>query len=404
MAALLPVDEALARIIGAVKAPVAAEAISVNDIAGRVLAGPLVATRTQPPFEASAMDGYAVRAEDLAVGVALKVIGESAAGRGFHRPVGFAEAVRIFTGAPVPPGADTILIQENARVDGDVVHPRQIEPKGRFVRPAGIDFTAGDAFFAAGHRLRAKDMALAASLGPGTAAVRRHPRIAVLATGDELVFPGETPGVDQIIAANHVTILRLITSAGGEGRFLGIARDTLDDLRAKIAEARLWEADVIVTLGGASVGDHDLVQQALGEAGMALDFWKIAMRPGKPLMFGGLGSMLALGLPGNPASAVVCAHVFLKPLIAALAGEADAGADRTLAGVLGRDLPENDLRQEYMRASLAVSEGGQVVVTPAASQDSSLTRVLAEADALVIRPAHAPPARAGDACRYILLD
>jgi molybdopterin molybdotransferase len=212
------------------------------------------------------------------------------------------------------------------------VHPRQIEPKGRFVRPAGVDFKEGDAFFAAGHRLRAKDMALAASLGPGTAAVRRRPRIAVLATGDELVFPGETPGVDQIVAANHITILRLVAQAGGEGRFLGIARDTLDDLRARIADARRWDADVVVTLGGASVGDHDLVQRALAEAGMALDFWKIAMRPGKPLMFGGLGSMLALGLPGNPASAVVCAHVFLKPLIAALAGETGATCRRTTSG------------------------------------------------------------------------
>jgi molybdopterin molybdotransferase len=318
--------------------------------------------------------------------------------------VSSGEAVRIFTGAPVPEGADAILIQENARRDGDHILPTQSEPKGRFIRPAGVDFAAGDSFFRAGHRLRSCDMALAASLGPAVANVRRRPRIAVLATGDELVHPGETPGPDQIVAANHLTILRLIETAGAEGRFLGIARDDMHDLDRHIAEARAWPADVLVTMGGASVGDHDLVQKALGGAGMALDFWKIAMRPGKPLMFGELDGMLALGLPGNPASAVVCAYVFMRPLVAALAGEPDPARDRSLSGSLGRNLPENDVRLEYMRATLERDNLGRPVLTPAQSQDSSLTRVLAAADALVIRPAHAPPAKAGDACRYILLD
>jgi molybdopterin molybdotransferase len=312
--------------------------------------------------------------------------------------------VRIFTGAPVPVGADTILIQENAHRAGDAVTPSQTETPGRFVRPAGADFKTGDAFFAEGHRLRAKDMALAASLGPATALVRRKPRIAVLATGDELVSPGETPGPDQIVAANHLSILRLAENAGADARFMGIAPDSMEGLRSSIRLAQTWNADVLVTMGGASVGDHDLVQAALAEAGMALGFWKIAMRPGKPLMFGHLGSMLALGLPGNPASAVVCAHVFLKPLIAALAGEPDAGAAKTMPGVLGCDLPANDLRLEYMRATLAPSDSGLPVLTPDPSQDSSLTRVLAKADALVIRTAHAPMAKAGESCRYILLD
>lgn len=404
MAGLLSVDEALGRIVAAVREPVSPEQIGISDTVGRVLAAPLVATRTQPPFPASAMDGYAVRAADLALGGTLRVIGESAAGRRFAGALTAGEAVRIFTGAPVPAGADTILIQENARADGDHIQPLQTEPEGRFVRPAGVDFKEGDSYFAPGYRLKAKDMAFAASLGPATASVRRRPRVALLATGDELVLPGDIPGADQIVASNHLTILHLIAAAGGEGKFLGIARDTRADLGQRISEARSWGADLLVTLGGASVGEHDLVQATLAEAGMRLDFWKIAMRPGKPLMFGALGKMLALGLPGNPASAVVCAHVFLKPLLAALQGEPDPAADRTMAGVLGRDLPENDQRLEYMRATIERPVSGLPVLTPFPSQDSSLTRVLAAAGALVIRPAHAPPAKAGEACRYILLD
>jgi molybdopterin molybdotransferase len=403
MAGMLPVAEALARLLAAA-APTGVETIPVTEAMGRVLAAPLVATRMQPPFPASAMDGYAVRAADLAPGQPIRVVGESAAGRSFSGSISAGEAVRIFTGAPVPQGADTILIQENAQREGELILPTQTELSGRFVRPAGVDFAAGDAWFGAGHRLRARDMALAASLGPGTVQVHRRPRIALLATGDELVLPGETPGPDQIVAANHLTILGIIAAAGGEGRFLGIARDTMDDLRASIAAARSWSADLLVTLGGASVGDHDLVQRALIDEGMKLDFWKIAMRPGKPLMFGGLTGMLVLGLPGNPASAVVCAHVFLRPLIAALQGEADPARDRSLAGVLGRDLPENDVRAEFMRATLEADDGRLPVLTPFTSQDSSLTRVLSAADALVIRPAFAAAAKRGEPCRYLVLD
>ncbi len=402
MTPLLPVEEALERLLAAVDQPTPVETISINDAVNRVLAEPLVATRTQPPFPASAMDGYAVRASDLAVGKPLVVMGESAAGRGFHQPLQPGCAVRIFTGAPVPEDADTILIQENAVAKGNQITPTQTETAGRFVRQAGADFTAGQIFFAAGYRLRPKDMALAASLGGATALVRCLPRVAVLATGDELVNPGETPGPDQIIAANHLSVMALAEKAGAQVRFLGIAADDLDVLAKAIQAARDWQADILVTMGGASVGDHDLVQTALAKAGMDLAFWRIAMRPGKPLMFGQLGATRVLGLPGNPASSVVCAHLFLKPLIAAFLGQ--ARQDQTEIGRLGRDLPANDLRQDYLRSTLARGPDGTPVLTPLTHQDSALTRVLAEADALVIRTPHAVAAKAGDPCRFVRLD
>jgi molybdopterin molybdotransferase len=399
---LLPVEEALARLLAAVDQPTASETIRIEQAVNRVLAQPLVATRTQPPFPASAMDGYAVRAVDLCVGKPLKLIGESAAGRGYHKPLHPGETLRIFTGAPVPEGADTILIQENAGVHGDQITPTQTETPGRFVRKAGADFTTGQSFFSTGYRLRPKDMALAASLGIATAQVRRPPRVAVLATGDELVNPGEIPGPDQIIAANHLSVMALAEKAGAEVRFLGIARDDLGVLASSIQTARDWHADILVTMGGASVGDHDLVQQALAIAGMDLAFWRIAMRPGKPLMFGALGETRVLGLPGNPASSVVCAHLFLKPLIAAFLGQQQQ--DQTETGRLGKDLPANDQRQDYLRATLAVGDDGIPMLTPLAQQDSSLTHVLADAEALVIRTPHAEAAKAGDVCRFVPLD
>jgi len=399
---LLPVEEALARIIGSVDAPTEAEPAPIDRAAGLTLAAPLVAMRAQPPFAASAMDGYAVRAADLAVGVPLAVVGESAAGRRYAGALAPGEAVRIFTGAPLPDGADTILIQENARAADGSVTPLELERPGRYVRPAALDFAAGDRFFAAGRRLRASDMALAAALGPGTILVRRPPRVAILATGDELVPPGEPPGPDQIIASNHVSVLALAAAAGGEGRMLGIARDDMGALGEAISAARAWPADILVTMGGASVGDHDLVQSALAAAGMDLAFWRIAMRPGKPLMFGRLGPMRVLGLPGNPASSVVCAHLFLKPLIESFLGRAPTDALET--GRLGADLPANDQRQDYLRATLAIGPDGVPVVTPCALQDSSLTSVLAAADALLVRRPHAAPAPAGEMCRFLRLD
>ncbi|MFM9974060.1 MAG: gephyrin-like molybdotransferase Glp [Beijerinckiaceae bacterium] len=404
MSGLLPVSEALERIVASVTQPTETECISINLAVDRFLSEPLIASRHQPPFPASAMDGYAVRAADLVVGQPLRLAGESAAGRGYHHALHPGETIRIFTGAPVPEGADTILIQENARAEGEAIFPMQTEQNGRFVRPAGHDFTIGQTFFERGYRLRAKDMALAASLGSATAHVRRRPRVAVLATGDELVNPGETPGPDQIIAANHLSILALAEKAGAESRFLGIAPDNLAALAEAISAARRWKADILVTMGGASVGDHDLVQEALHDAGMALSFWRIAMRPGKPLMFGALGDMRVLGLPGNPASSVVCAELFLKPLIAAFLGVPDAARNRSETGRLGKALPANDQRQDYLRATLAQGDDGVPVLTPLPQQDSSLTRVLAEAEALVIRDPFAAAAQAGDLCRFMRMD
>ncbi len=402
MSGLLPVDEALERIIGSVGTPTAIENVPVEEAFGRVLAAPLVASRTQPPFTASAMDGYAVRAADVAPGRPLTLIGESAAGRRFDGSLGPGEAVRIFTGAPVPEGADAILIQENADEAEARVTPRETVASGRFIRRAGLDFAAGQSFFAAGHRLGAKDMALAAALGAGEVAVRRRPRVAVLATGDELVAPGATAGPDQIVASNHLAVTALATKAGAEPRFFGIAADDLATLDRAIGAARDWGADILVTLGGASVGDRDLVKAALSAAGLELGFWRIAMRPGKPLMFGRLGAMRVLGLPGNPASAVVCAHLFLKPLIAAFLGEPRREATRP--GRLASALPANDLRQDYLRATLAIGSDGIPLLAPLPAQDSSLTAILAAADALVIRPPHAPAAEAGESCRFLLLD
>ncbi len=402
--ALLPVSEAIARILAAVPAPTGVEIVAVEQATGRTLAAPLIAARTQPPFNASAMDGYAVRADDLASGTPLQLIGTSAAGHGFHGAVHAGETVRIFTGAPVPQGADTVLIQENAQVHGDQITPAQSEVAGRFVRPAGADFTVGQSFFHAGYRLRPKDMALAASLGVRAINVRRPPRVAVLATGDELVLPGHDLAADQIIAANHITVQAMAEAAGATTLFLGIARDTLEDLARAIKAAGDWQADVLVTMGGASEGDHDLVQAALKTAGMTLDFWKIAMRPGKPLMYGGLGHMRVLGLPGNPASSIVCAHVFLKPLVAVLLGTPLAGEERSFTGRLMSPLPANDQRQAYMRAKLELDTNGTAQLAPLASQDSSLTHGLAQAQALIIRPPFAEAAETGDVCKYIALD
>jgi molybdopterin molybdotransferase len=401
MKPLLPVEEALARIAAGVPSPVGTETIAVEAALGRTLAAPLVAERTQPPFAASAMDGYALRAEDIAPGRPLLVVGESAAGRRFAAPLLPGQAVRIFTGAPLPEGADTILIQENADRDGDHVIPRQKEPRGRFVRRAGLDFKAGDSFLDGGRLLRASDLSFAASLGGGLLPVRRRPRIAILATGDELVLPGATPGPDQIVASSHLTIAGVAQRAGAETRFLGIAADNLGALEHAIDAALAWPADALITLGGASVGDHDLVLKALSRRGMALDFWRIAMRPGKPLMHGGLGATRVLGLPGNPASAIVCAHVFMKPLIAAMLGRQPESA-RT--GRLAEPVSANDERQDYLRARLTHDGDGVPLLAPLPAQDSSLTRVLSEADALLIRPPHAPAGAAGGTCRYLPLE
>jgi molybdopterin molybdotransferase len=401
---LLPVSEALARILATAPAPLAVEMVALHDAHHRTLAEDLIAPRDQPPFPASAMDGYAVRAEDVEkVPASLRVIGMSAAGHAFAGRLGAAEAVRIFTGAPIPAGADAIVIQEDTRAADGIVTVTESAPKGRYVRPPGLDFAKGEALLRGGHRLAARDLALAAAAGFAQLPVRRKPRIAVLATGDELVRPGEPLRQGQIVASNSFAVAAMARAAGGEAVDLGIARDDLAQTRAAISEAQKLEADILVTLGGASVGDHDLVQEALTGSGMELGFWRIAMRPGKPLMHGILNGMRVLGFPGNPVSSMVCALIFLRPLIRALLGDPHAAADPTRPAILGADVAENDERQDYLRATVA-KDGAPPIVTPFKRQDSSMMAVFARADALILREVHALAAKAGEPCRAILLD
>lgn len=403
-APLLPVSQALERVLASAPTPLPAEHISLTQARGRTLAEDVSALRTQPPFPASAMDGYAVRATDIAhVPASLKVIGTSAAGHRFAGVVSAGEAVRIFTGAPVPEGADTILIQENTRVDGDVVIALESEEAGRYVRRAGLDFTQGEVLLAKGRRLGPPELALAAAMNHPSLPVTRRPRVALLATGDELVRPGESLGPDQIVASNTYAVAAYAEAAGAEVIDLGIAGDRFSDLETSIRAARDAGADVLVTLGGASVGDHDLVQTALSREGMDLGFWRIAMRPGKPLMHGRIGDMRILGLPGNPVSAIVCGVLFLVPLVRALSGDPKAGADRSESAVLGVDLPANDSRQDYLRAHIVGVRDGHPLVEAFRRQDSSMLRVLAEAECLIVRDVHAPAAKAGEACRIVRL-
>ncbi|WP_018044749.1 gephyrin-like molybdotransferase Glp [Methylobacterium sp. 88A] len=405
MSTLIPVEEALARILASAAEPVAAETVTVAESFGRTLAENVAALRTQPPFPASAMDGYAVRAEDVAtVPATLRLIGMSAAGHGFAGTIGPGETVRILTGAPVPAGADTILIQENADVSDDVVTATETVAAKRHIRVPGLDFRAGDPLLRAGESLDARRLALAAAGGHATLSVRRRPRVAILATGDELVAPGEPARWDQIVASNGLAVASLAREAGAEPIDLGIAGDSLASLEAALGRARDAKADLLVTLGGASVGDHDLVQAALHREGLELGFWRVALRPGKPLMHGRLGPMMVIGLPGNPVSAVVCGLLFVVPAIRALLGDPKAGADRSEPAILGADMPANDIRQDYMRARVEANAGGFPTVHAETRQDSSMLSVLGQSEALLVRPPGAPAAKRGDPCRIIRLD
>lgn len=392
--ALISVDEALSRLLGGVE-PVGSETVPLARANGRILAADLAATRTQPPFAASAMDGYAVRAADITkVPATLKLIGEAPAGRAFTDAIGAGETVRIFTGAPLPEGSDTILIQENATRDGERVTALESAPSGKFVRPAGLDFKAGEVLLTAGTRLDYRRLALAAAMNHPVLELRRRPKVAILATGDELVEPGEQPGPDQIIASNHAGIAALVEDCGGEPLQLGIAADRREHIAEKIAEARAAGADILVTLGGASVGDHDLVQDVLAASGMELGFWRIAMRPGKPLMAGRIEGMRVLGLPGNPVSSLVCGILFLRPLIDALLGRPPRRRDAELLP-LTADIGGNDQREDYLRARIQRDDDGTERVAPFERQDSSMLATLTRADALVVRPPHAAPLPAG---------
>ncbi len=401
-APLLPVADALARVLESARDALPAEMVPLADARGRTLAQDVAALRTQPPFPASAMDGYAVRAADIAsVPAKLKVIGESAAGRRFKGVLAQSEAVRIFTGAPVPDGADTILIQENTRAEEGIVIALESEFQGRYVRRAGLDFSAGDILLHKGRRLGPSELALAAAMNHPALPVTRKPRVALLATGDELVRPGEEAGPDQIVASNTFAVRAYAENAGADVIDLGIAGDRFEDIERAIRRARDMGADVLVTLGGASVGDHDLVQTALSREGMELGFWRIAMRPGKPLMHGRIGDMRILGLPGNPVSAIVCGYLFLVPLVRALSGDPQAGEDRSELAVLASDLPENDSRQDYMRARIIGMQDGHPLVEAFGKQDSSMLRILSDAQCLIVREPNAPAVKAGEMCRVM---
>jgi molybdopterin molybdotransferase len=385
-------------------APLGSETVPLADAYGRVLAADLSALRTQPPADVSAMDGYAVRAVDVKNAPArLRLIGEVAAGHPFEGTVATGEAARIFTGGVVPAGADTIVIQENTTRESDVVVINQASGAGRHIRRAGLDFASGAVLLAKGRRLNDRDLALAAAMNHASLAVYRKPKLAVLATGDELVLPGARPSIGEIVYSNGYATMALTRREGCEVVDLGIAPDRLPETVAAVRRARDAQADILVTSGGASVGDYDLVQRALAAEGLKLSFWKVALRPGRPMMHGRLGSMHVLGLPGNPVSSYVCGVLFLVPLIRRLTGRADY-ASRLEPAQLGCNLPENDERADYLRATLAPGPDGLPVATPCPLQDSSMLAPLAEADCLLIREPHAPAAKAGSRCVILKLD
>ena len=390
---MITVDDALARIF-ALTQPLGTENIALEHAAGRVLRAPVTAQRDQPPFAASSMDGYAL-AGPVAPGDTFKVIGEAAAGHAFQGSVQRGETVRIFTGAPLPDGTNRVVIQEDVDRSSDIITLRASLDPGPYIRPAGDDFRAGDAL-SAPRRLRAVDLALLAAMNCGQVTVSRRPNVAIIATGDELVMPGDVPRADQIIASNAFAIKALVESEGATARLLPIAADTEASLRAVLALAE--GADMIVTIGGASVGDHDLVAPVLHALGGKQAFYKIAMRPGKPLMAGRLGGAIVIGLPGNPVSSIVCTHLFIRPALRALQG-LGAWPLPSVTARLSVDIGPNGPRAHYMRAVL----GPEGTVTPLPRQDSALLSVLAQADALLVQPAHCTGQPAGTPMRVICL-
>ena len=391
MAGLIPVEEALERLIALV-APLGSEDVPLRTAGGRVLAAPVVASHAQPPFAASIMDGYALRDEEAQPGASFRVTGEAAAGGAPGPAVGPGEAVRIFTGAPIPEGATRVVIQEDVTRDGDRITLNGNLDGSRHIRPAGADFRPGDALPPG--PLTPGRIALAAAMGRIALPCARRPVVAIVPTGDELRQPGEPLGPGQIHASNGFGLAAMIEAAGGEARLLPVARDHEESIRAVIGLAR--GADLIVTMGGASVGDHDLIGPTLGSMGMERAFWKVAMRPGKPLMAGRLGNAAVLGLPGNPVSTLVCGRVFLVPMIRRMLGLEWNEAARS--AVLAEPLEGNGPRRHYMRATV-----GQDGVRAASQQDSSLLSVLSTATHLLVRPPHDPPRQVGEAVEILPL-
>lgn len=397
--ALISVEYALARVLDDVVV-LPTENVALADALGRVLAADLAAKRTQPPFDVSAMDGYAARAIDLATNKPLKLVGQSAAGHPFDQEIREGEAARIFTGAVLPKGADTVVEQELAQRSGDNV-TLATHPAGKHIRAAGNDFREGEILLRKGERLTARSIGLAAAMDHARLECAKRPRVAILSTGDELVLPGAGGAPDRIVASNPYSLAGLCTQEGAEVVEVRTLKDNVELIADAIAGAKR-RADVVVTLGGASVGDHDLIRPALERAGVAVDFHRIALRPGRPTLFGRAGEMRILGLPGNPVSAFVCGVIFLVPLLRKLQGHAEP-VQKPLPAILGADLWANDERADYLRATSTWDEQGRRVVTPflKKSQDSSLTAMLANANCLLIRAPNAPAAKAGDVCRII---
>jgi molybdopterin molybdotransferase len=397
---VLSVDEARARVLAPLR-PLPAEVVALADAWGRVLAEPVRARLANPPADVSAMDGYALRAEDGTVGARLRVVGEAPAGHPFAGGVGPGEAVRLYTGSLMPDGADSVLLQEDATRDGDGVEVGEAVRPGRHVRPRGQDFAEGDEVLAAGRRLGARDVGLAAAANRPWLTVHRRPRVALLATGDEIALPGDPVPPGGIVSSNTHALAALVRASGGEPLLLPIARDDRAALAAAARGAR--GADLLVTTGGASVGDYDLVQAALGDDGFALDFWKVAMRPGKPLVSGMLGALPVLGLPGNPVSALVCALLFLAPALARLSG-LPGDPPAPVQARLGAPVAANDHRADHLRAALRTEADGTLVATPFPRQDSAMLRALAEAGCLVLRARHAPALPEGAPVPVLRLD
>ena len=401
---LILVEDALQRIAAMVR-PLEAERVRLADARGRILAEPVRARRTQPPADMSAMDGYAVRAADVAtVPATLNIVGHVPAGSAYEGRLAPGEAVRIFTGAPLPQGADAIVIQEDTARDGDRVVIRVAATQGRHIRKAGGDFREGQTGLEAGTSLEAPQIALLAAMNCVELIVHRRPRIGFFSSGDELVPPGTEPGANQIVASNGPALQAFIETQGGIGYDFGIVADNDPALRAVARAVRGHKPglDMLVTLGGASVGEHDLIQSSLAREGLEIDFWRIAMRPGKPLLFGRLGAMPLLGLPGNPVSSLVCALLFLGPAMARMTGR-PARHPATVPAILGRDLPENDQRQDYLRAVLERGPDGQLLATPFGVQDSAMLSALARSGCLVVRPPAAPAAAKGSSVPIIPL-
>jgi len=401
----MPVDDALKRVLDAFR-PTATETVPLDQALGRFTAGPVLARTTNPPFDASAMDGYAARAVDLESAPAtLRVVGESAAGHPFSGTIHGREAVRIFTGAPVPDGADCIILQENAErqetADGLFISTQEAVPAGKHIRLQGEDFRQGQRLLDAGVRITPAHVALIGAADLGEVSVHRKPRIAILSNGDELVKPGSPRKSGQIPASNAQALKALIEENGGEAEDLGIARDNISSIQDHAARAAGF--DLFITIGGASVGDHDLIQKALQPQGLDVDFWKIAMRPGKPLIFGRLGDTPMLGLPGNPVSALMCSLLFVLPALRKMLG-APAPVTRTMRARLDAPLGSNGPRQAYLRAKLRHGEDGLLNVTLLRTQDSAYLSPLADADALIVRPPHAGPCETGDLVDILPLD